>query len=191
MARHKEYDRTYVLEKAVALFWRRGYKASSMADIVQATGLNTASMYKEFRDKDGLFEEALNYYRDFIMAPRMQMLTEQPNLKGIEVFLEDVAAGAATKDYKGCLMMNHLTQKHTISETAIGLIEDYCVMMEDLLENALRNSQKNGEIPADKDPVMLANFIMCSVHGLSMYGRRQGRKARIAELGKMVFAAVS
>ena len=99
--------------------------------------------------------------------------------------------GAATKDYKGCLMMNHLSQKHTISQTAIGLIEAYCVMIENLLENAVRNAQNNGEIAADKDPVMLASFIMCSVHGLSMYGRRQGRKARIAELSGMVFAALS
>ncbi len=190
MARHREYDRTDVLNKAVDLFWQKGYKASSMADIVQKTGLNTASMYKEFNDKDGLFEEALIHYRDFIMAPRMQILIEQPNLNGVEAFLENVAAGAAAETYKGCLMMNHLTQKHSLSDPAIDLIEKFCAGIESLLETALRNAQKNDEISTDKDPVMLASFIMCTVHGLSMYGRRRGRKARIVELGKMIACAL-
>ena len=83
MARHKEYDRHDVLDKAVSLFWKKGYKASSMTDLVHATGLNTASMYKEFGDKDGLFEEALEYYRQHVVSPRFQILIDEPNIKGV------------------------------------------------------------------------------------------------------------
>ena len=80
MVRSKEYDRDDVLDKAVGLFWQQGYKASSVTDIVHATGLNTASMYKEFGDKDGVFEAALAHYREHVMGPRFQMLTTEPNI---------------------------------------------------------------------------------------------------------------
>jgi TetR/AcrR family transcriptional repressor of nem operon len=118
MGRKKRYDRQDVLNKAMGLFWQQGYQATSMAEMTQATGLNTASMYKEFGDKDGLFEGALEHYRGYVMSPRFKILTEAPNMQGVVAFLENVACGAAREEYKGCLMMNHLAQKHAISQEA-------------------------------------------------------------------------
>ena len=68
MPRTKVYDREDVLRKAVDVFWRKGYRACSVSDLVESTGLNTASMYKEFGDKGGLFVESLEYYRQHILA---------------------------------------------------------------------------------------------------------------------------
>ena len=190
MARTKEYDRDDVLNKAVDLFWRQGYKASSIADVVQATGLNTASMYKEFGDKDGLFEEALEHYRRHIIGPRTQILTDQPNLEGVEAFLESVVNGAASGKYKGCLMMNHLAQKHSVSRRAARQIGEFCGEMEALLAVALENAQSEGDIPADKDPAALASFIMCSVHGLVLYGRHADKKSAIPDLYNVILQAL-
>ncbi len=67
----------------MSLFWQKGYQATSMAEMAQTTGLNTASMYKEFGDKDGLFEGALERYRGHVMSPRFKILTEAPNMQGI------------------------------------------------------------------------------------------------------------
>jgi TetR/AcrR family transcriptional repressor of nem operon len=190
MARTKEYDREDVLNKAVDLFWRQGYKASSVADVVQATGLNTASMYKEFGDKDGLFEEALEHYRRHIMGRRTQILTDQPNFAGVEAFLENVINGAASGKYKGCLMMNHLAQQHSISRRAARQIGNFCATMESHLATALENAQSDGDIPADKDPAALASFIMCSVHGLVLYGRHANKKSNIPNLYDIIMQAL-
>lgn len=190
MARTKEYDRDDVLDKAVGLFWRQGYKASSMADIVQATGLNTASMYKEFGDKDGLFEAALEHYRRNIIGPRIQILTQYPNLQGVKAFLESVIKGAASGTYKGCLMMNHLAQQHTVSRRAARQIGEFCAEMEALLATALENAQSEGDIPADKDPAALASFIMCSVHGLVLYGRHANKKSAIPDLYDIILKSL-
>ena len=190
MARPKTYDRDDVLEKAVDLFWRQGYKASSIADVVQATGLNTASMYKEFKDKDGIFEEALEYYRRHIIGPRVEILTREPNLSGVEAFLKNVIEGAASGNYKGCLMMNHLAQQHSISQQAAQQIGAFCEQMEALLAIALKNAKSEQSIPAEKDPEALARFIMCSVHGLVLYGRHAEKKAEIPDLYHTIIAAI-
>ena len=171
MARRKEYVREEVVERAMQLFWRRGYRASSVADIVQATGVNTASLYKEFDDKDGIFEAALTYYRHNRLGPRLQMLRDQPNLRGVEAVLGSVASGAIADDYKGCLMMNHLAQRLTISPQAARFIDDFCLELETLMTEALRNAQTEGDIPGHRDPADLASFLVCWIHGLILYGR--------------------
>ncbi|MCW5773154.1 MAG: TetR/AcrR family transcriptional regulator [Rhodospirillaceae bacterium] len=190
MGRTRKYDRHTVLEKAMGLFWQKGFLATSIADITETTALNTASMYKEFGDKDGLFEGALEYYRGFVMAPRFRILTEEPNLRGVEIFLESVARGAAKPDYKGCLMMNHLAQKHAISAKAAAMIDDFCAAIERLLEAALRNAQAAGQLPADKDPAGLASYIMCCVHGLVLYGRHPNKKRGIVKIRDTILRAL-
>lgn len=182
MGRSRKYERQAVLEKAMSLFWQKGYLATSIAEVTQTTGLNTASMYKEFGDKDGLFEGALEHYRRHVVSRRFEILTEKPNLQGVEAFLEDVARGAAKADYKGCLMMNHLAQKHAISAEAAVMIEDFCTAMEGLLESALRNAQAAGDLSSDKDPAALASYIMCCVHGLVLYGRHPNKTGEIRKI---------
>lgn len=190
MARSKEYERGDVLAKAVQVFWTQGYKATSMKDIVQATGLNTASMYKEFGDKDGMFEESLDYYRDHFLAPRVRLLTENPDIGGIAAFLESIVNGAAAETYRGCLMMNHLAQKHAISARAAGKIGEFCSELEGLLAAAFRNAQAKGEVPTDKDPEALASFIMFCVHGMVLYGRHPYTKGRLPGIQDIIRRAL-
>ena len=175
MARKKNYLREDVVRRAADLFWQKGYKASSVSDIVGATKLNTASLYKEFGDKDGLFEAALDYYRAQVMAPRFRILTESPNMRGVEAFLKGVVKGAVKDDYRGCLMMNHLAQQHLISDEAAEKIGDFCRSMEALLEIALRTAREEGDLSDEKDPAGLASYIMCYVHGLVLYGRHSNK----------------
>ena len=190
MVRHKEYDRHEVIENAVGLFWQKGYKATSVTDIVQATGLNTASMYKEFGDKDGLFEEALEHYRQNIVSHRIQMLIDEPNIRGVEKYIESVVNGAASEEYRGCLMLNHLAQKHSISRQAVEKISDFCAKTESLLEVAFRNAQSNGEISTGRDPAVLASFVMCLIHGLVLYGRHPGKNDEIPKLFDVIMGAL-
>lgn len=190
MGRNRKYDREAVLDSAMRLFWQKGYLATSIAEMTQTTGLNTASMYKEFGDKDGLFEGALDHYRSYVMGPRFEILTREPNLRGVEAFLDDVARGAVKPEYKGCLMINHLAQKHAISADAAEMIDDFCAAMERLLEAALRNAQAAGDLSADKNPAALASYIMCCVHGLVLYGRHPDKKGQIRKIRDAILQAL-
>ncbi len=190
MGRNRKYDRDEVLDTAMRLFWQRGYQATSIAEISQTTGLNTASMYKEFGDKDGLFEGALRHYRGHVLAPRFEILIDQPNLRGVEAFLNSVADGAAKAEYRGCLMMNHLAQKHAISADAADMIDEVCAAIEGLLEAALSNAQSAGDLPPDKDPADLASYVMCCVHGFVLYGRHQDKKHFIPSIYETVLQAL-
>src|SRR5271154_2908835 len=62
MARPRTFDTDEALEAAMRLFWQRGYEATSMQDLVEALGINRASLYGTFGDKAQLFEAAMKRY---------------------------------------------------------------------------------------------------------------------------------
>ena len=191
MARSKEYDRDDVLEKAVGVFWRKGYKATSVTDIVEATGLNTASLYKEFGDKDGLFEESLEYYRKYIISPLFQCLIDEPNLGGIKQFIRGVVELAASNEYIGCLMMNSLAQESSISSGAFRKVNDFGAMVEGLLEAAFRNAQLSGDVSTKSDPKTLASYVILFVHGMVLYGRYPAKKRDIPKLYDQILKGIT
>lgn len=190
MGRPRTYSRDVVVEKAMGVFWQNGYLATSVGDIVRETGLNTASMYKEFGDKDGLFLETLNHYRHHVIGPRYQILRDHPDMAGVETFVQNVMTGAAKTEYKGCLMMNHLAQKHAISPDAAKQVGDFCAEIESLIEAALRNAQMQGDIGPDKDPKALASFVVFCVHGAVLYGRHDSKKTAIPNFYDMIMGTL-
>jgi TetR/AcrR family transcriptional repressor of nem operon len=190
MGRPRAYSRDAVVEKAMGIFWQNGYKATSVSDLVHETGLNTASMYKEFGDKDGLFLEMLEYYRGHVIGPRYQILIDNPNMAGVETFLRNVMTGAAKTEYKGCLMMNHLAQKQVISSDAAIQVGVFCAEIESLIKNALCNAQSDGDLGPNKNPAQLAGFVVFCVHGAVLYGRHDDKKALIPDFYNVIMGVL-
>ena len=73
MARQKEFDLDVALDKATQLFWEKGFESTSMQDLVDAMGINRASLYDSFGGKKELFEASMDRYstwmRDEILRP--------------------------------------------------------------------------------------------------------------------------
>jgi TetR/AcrR family transcriptional repressor of nem operon len=179
MGRTKEYDRRGVLNKAVSVFWKKGFEATSMSELIKTTGLNSASLYKEFGNKEGLYETALEEYRERELEPFIRPLIEEPNMKGIETFLKGVVKNATNPDFKGCLMMNTLAEKEVINAGAIRRVEKFCTRLETILEGAIRGAQKAGDILVEKDPTALAHYLLCLIQGMVLYGRVEDHKPHI------------
>src|SRR2546421_11571470 len=76
-ARHKEFDRDETLQKAMEVFWSRGYEAASIEDLVKHMGINRQSLYDTFGDKHRLYLLALDRYRE-VEGRRIFELLEQP-----------------------------------------------------------------------------------------------------------------
>jgi TetR/AcrR family transcriptional regulator, transcriptional repressor for nem operon len=70
MARPREFDEGTVLDAAVLCFWKQGYEATSVRDLVAQTGITAASLYNAFGDKRALYQKALDHYVDPIRLER-------------------------------------------------------------------------------------------------------------------------
>lgn len=185
MPREREYDRTDVLQKATEVFWSRGFAAAPVAELVRATGLNTASMYKEFGGKEAFFcavlEQAWRDDYQVILAP----LRENAGLASIERYLGTIAAHAADPEFRGCLFLNNLAAADTTAPRILERVDRFCTDLRQLFVCNLATAQSRGEITADRDPGHLANFLLCFVQGIALFGRsallRQDAGSVVAE----------
>lgn len=191
MGRTREYDRRNVLSKAVSVFWEKGFEAASMSELIKTTRLNSASLYKEFRNKEGLYETALDEYRERELEPFIRPLIDEPNMRGIDTFLKGVIKNATDPVFKGCLMMNTLAEKEVVSAGAVRRVEKFCTRLETVLEGAIRGAQKCGDIPADKNPVVLAHFVLCLIQGMVLYGRVEDHKPHVEAVIRTVREALA
>jgi len=103
MARPKEFDCDVVLDKAMALFWRQGYEATSIQDLVTHMGINRQSLYDTFSSKRQLYLAVMDRYIDRVVSRRLTVVNASSAATGaIRQFFSDVVAFAVSdKDNKG------------------------------------------------------------------------------------------
>ncbi|MBU6454706.1 MAG: TetR/AcrR family transcriptional regulator [Cyanobacteria bacterium REEB67] len=118
MGRPKNFSREEVLEKAIVLFWHRGFADTSLQDLEKATGVNKSGLYSEFRDKNDIFLASLRYY----LANRdlSALFCDPPGLQNIAIFFNE--ALLCTDGPKGCLAVNSLRELAVVPGEAREII---------------------------------------------------------------------
>lgn len=168
MGRRKSYGRDEVLDKAMLLFWRRGYEGASLAQLVAATGLNRFSLYGEFDGKEGLFKAALARFLGFRIAEFTASLGREP--RGLANIRAYFAGLTYHSPYFGCFMFNTVTQKGAVPKPAYRLALSAMREAEALFEANLAAAQRIGEIDAEADPAVAARMLMVVDQGLHGFG---------------------
>jgi len=108
MPRSKTFDKQIVLNSAMQLFWKKGFHATSMQDLVDHLGVNRASLYSTYGDKEQLFTKALLNYKEQSRRGMSCYFENQPSIKaGFKtLFTDAVKDSVADKDRKGCFAVN-------------------------------------------------------------------------------------
>jgi TetR/AcrR family transcriptional repressor of nem operon len=122
MARPKAFDPEDILGRATALFWRKGYEATSVADLVAALGINRGSLYGTFNDKRALFIAALERYDEREIGATVRHLrnTPGPGRDRIQSLFDNfIRAVEERGDRRGCLICNTAVEFAT-SDSEIG-----------------------------------------------------------------------
>jgi AcrR family transcriptional regulator len=169
--RPREFDQEAVLEALTQLFWEKGYESTSMADIVEATGLNKSSLYNAFGSKDELFDRAIGRYVD----SRAKMLGEmvEKGTHGIDdvlMMLDALWMEVEAGDHRGCLAVNTSTELGPDNLGAVEISERYRTLMRHALTTAFSRAADLGEI--DRAHVEnYANTIMALMLGLAVVVR--------------------
>lgn len=100
------FDRDDIIDKSIQLFWKNGFSASSMQQVVQTTGLKPGSIYHAFGSKEGLFREALEgYARRSINRIHATMANASSIGEGICSFLESSITAAEQENYSSCFLV--------------------------------------------------------------------------------------
>lgn len=104
----KQFDVDHALQKAMSAFWKKGYSATSIQDLVDATGLHRGSLYAAFGDKHSLFLAVLRLYDDKNRREQLAELERNfaPREAIRQLFLSFASGVSGRKPGRGCLMTN-------------------------------------------------------------------------------------
>ena len=176
MPRPKEYVREELLDIATDTFIERGYKGTSMNDLVEITGVHRRSLYAEFKDKDSLFLACIDTYLKNSMESFGLLLKEPRGLKNIENFFRRRIKYASSGNCKGCLLVNSAVEKENLSKAIEEKVFKSLKGMEEEFQRSLRAAEKNGELRKGADCKALAKYLMCFLNGLMVMGKTNPSK---------------
>ena len=178
MARTKEFDPDAVLRSALDLFWRKGYEATSIQDLVDHLGIGRASMYATFGTKHDLYLRALDRYLDDVNGKAAATLFPRgDSLAAVKDLVRTFADEAANDpDRKGCFVTNTAVECLPADELAARRVDIGIGGLESAIAGALVQAQNQGTLGEDKDPYSLARFLVTFIQGIRVLGHRPDRR---------------
>jgi len=172
--RPKVFDREATLDRAMELFWQHGYEATSLADLVEATGAKAPTLYAEFTNKEGLFRAVLDRYVSTFAARHKAQLfcDEKPVEQAVRDYLTALARCFTSTDTPaGCFLINTSATVSASSEQIACAVRTRHAQEEEMLLAFLTQRQEKGELPAHTDLSALTAFISCLIQGMSVSAR--------------------
>ncbi|VGO20461.1 TetR/AcrR family transcriptional regulator [Pontiella sulfatireligans] len=170
------FDRDEVIDKSIELFWQHGFSASSMQQVVQATGLQPGSIYLAFGNKEGLFREALERYGRKSLAWIRDVLDGAPSIgEGICRIFEENIQASMKQNYCSCFLVKTQLELaaegndlHELAAAKLGEVEAlFCSYLEKEFEKE-RSEQR-------------AVSIMFHIFGMRVYGYQPDSADRIRQ----------
>jgi TetR/AcrR family transcriptional repressor of nem operon len=188
MGREKQYDRSELLQRAMQLFWRRGYTSTSTAELVQELGVNRKSMYSEFGSKEALFQAALEHYNRNVMGHLLAPIeADDASIGSIkELFRSFVVAGEGKFKGLGCLMCNTANERSSIACDIDQYVEEYFERIQQGFRRALENAQKNLEFTRPIDTGEMASFLTTCLIGTVSSIRASAPGANLRSTHRMI-----
>ncbi|MEW2521758.1 TetR/AcrR family transcriptional regulator [Actinacidiphila alni] len=180
MARSKEFDPDAALRTALELFWRRGYEATSMADLVDELGIARASIYATFGSKHELYMRALRRYGETCDRTLLEELSQPgPALPAVRAVVSRFAEESARDERRrGCFVTNTAVELAPHDRDAARRVEASWDLLETALTSALLRARAQGELPAGRDPRALARMLLVLLQGMRVVGKAGGDPER-------------
>lgn len=168
MARAKEFDEEIVLDKAVNLFWKKGYNGTSAQDLVDELGISRSSLYDTFGDKLELFKNALMQYRKKFAGAMIVMIDNSENAEKTikDIFQYVVTESLQEKFSKGCFMVNTAIELAPHNGEICEIVNANMQDVEDALFRIVKKGQADGQFSKNQSARSISRFLYNTISGL-------------------------
>ena len=192
MARAKEFNEEEVLDKAVDLFWYKGYNGISAQEIVDGLGLSRSSLYDTYGDKRTLFIKALKRYRIRETGAMITLLDDAQDVFSIikDIFKTSGRDSLVDKLGMGCFIVNSRIELAAHDAEIAEIISESRAAMEDGFLRAVERGQMSGQISQKQSARALASFLVNNLWGLKTYGKADPEKSVIDDTVNIILAVL-
>jgi AcrR family transcriptional regulator len=186
LGRPRAFDVDRALDRALRVFWRKGYQGTSMPDLTKAMGINRPSLYAAFGNKADLFRKALDRY-DEGPASFMRKALDEPTARGVVERLLTGAVDLQTdpRNPPGCLAVHGALACGDTADPIRRELIARRAASEAALRKRFKRAISEGDLPADSDPADLARYVAIVLHGMAVQaaaGASRGQLLRIIEV---------
>ncbi len=193
MPRTEVFNREQVVAQARDVFWTKGYNGTSMQDLVDATGLNRSSIYNSFGSKMELYQLCLSSYQGSNFE-YIQMLFDSAKspLEGIQKFFANAVVQITTdKKGKGCMIVNCNTEMANQDLDLAHWVGNNQSRMVALFKKAIIQAQEQGQLNTNKDPQVLASYLVSFTQGLRISGTNNKNKKMLQAMVRHVLSTLN
>ena len=174
MARKKRFDEKEIIQDATNLFWEKGFCQTSIQDLVDYLGVNRASLYDTYHDKEGLFKACFLAYRQNIFTTATDIINNEKSAKkGLKNLLNTLIHQLSSDtDKKGCLISNTCAElipsKHKKTHHLLDETKDLWLK---IIYDLLKKGSKNNELKNNTDIQKTSHAIYTSMVGASILAK--------------------
>lgn len=179
----RQFDLEAVVDRAMVLFWRQGYGATSIPALEKATKLRRGSLYNAFGDKEGLFIAALKHYEATIGAERIKSLADPNPYRAVDGFL-NVLVDQMSKPGRprGCLHTNTSLEFPSAPDVVLRIIASRTKAIETALHAVFQRALAEHLLDSNSDPRALACFYLGVAKGIGVLHKVFGDTAMLRKV---------
>lgn len=170
VGRPRQFDEDHALDAAMRAFWTKGYEATSLSDLTEATGLHRGSLYQAFGDKHQLFVRSLKRYLAEMRRQKAAAMRAAPTpVAGIRL-VSHAMVDMADDDHecpKGCMALNAVVEMGPHDPVIQQLLTEHTMYMRQSLTDAIAEAQAAGEVDDSRSPEILTGLLMTFMAGLA------------------------
>jgi TetR/AcrR family transcriptional repressor of nem operon len=177
--RPRGFDVEAAVERAMDVFWSRGYHGTALPDLLRATKLSRGSLYAAFGDKHSLFLRALDrYIADALARMEFEFDPRKDPIEGLRTYLAGyVERTSGSNGRRGCLLvataMELAGQDAEVGRRVAGFFK----AMEGRVADALSRAKATGKLADGVETVSAARILVCFVEGLRVTGKTAPARA--------------
>ncbi|MEP1449124.1 MAG: TetR/AcrR family transcriptional regulator [Paraglaciecola sp.] len=190
IGRPRAFDVQVALEKALEVFWEKGFDGASLSDLTSAMGINKPSMYSAFGNKEQLFLKAIEFYKDRPCGFFKPALGQPTAYKVAESMLLGAAKSMADNSHpQGCVMIQGAL---SCSEAAAGVKEElikHRQQSEEQLKDRFELAKAQGDLPENVDACNLARYLNTVMQGISIQASSGATEEQLIDVANLALAS--
>ena len=185
MSRPREFDVDLALDRALDAFWSKGYEATSLDELCEATGLSRSSLYGTFGSKRELLLQAVDRYVERRTPDLAAILAQQPVQAAFAAlarqFIDQIVSGPGRR---GCFLGNCAAELPRGDRAAMVRVRQGLERTQATFRAALMQGAARKELAADADLDALARFLTAGFQGLRLVGKVNPYRALLEDIAR-------
>jgi AcrR family transcriptional regulator len=188
LGRPRAFDPDTALDRAMRVFWAKGYEGTSLSDLTRAMRINRPSLYAAFGNKAQLFRKVLDrymqgplaFFRKALVAPKARDVVEQIFL-GVARMAENPRVPPGCLLVQGALACGSARARKEVAARRAAADVALC--------DRFRRAKREGDLPKNADPVELANYVLTVVRGMAVQSAGGASRDQLRRIARIALRA--